>query len=262
MGVFVVAGGRGSPGVSTTALALAHTWPAERVVRVIEADPAGGTFAARAGVGSTPGLADLVPALRRGAAPSWIDASVRLGDRSVVICAPPTADEAGALVRAASDVLIAALVADPDTDSIIDVGRLTPQHPLAETFRIADRVLVVLRPGLDGLLSARPRLAGWGSDRAIAVTRGHSEYSRQELQEFLGVLRVETLPADRRGAAASMQPVRFARSVLARAASPLSASLVVEALDRIGPDRASPELGATDRALPEAVDSISVAALA
>ena len=42
MSVFAFGSARHSPGVTTSLLALAAAWPADRQVLVIEADPAGG----------------------------------------------------------------------------------------------------------------------------------------------------------------------------------------------------------------------------
>ena len=51
---------KSSPGASTTALALAHVWPAGRSVVLAEADPAGGSWAGQLGVAFEPGLLGLL----------------------------------------------------------------------------------------------------------------------------------------------------------------------------------------------------------
>jgi hypothetical protein len=52
-------------GATTLALGLAATWPADRPVLPVEADPAGGTLAAAAGFAPEPGLVSLAAAARR-----------------------------------------------------------------------------------------------------------------------------------------------------------------------------------------------------
>jgi MinD-like ATPase involved in chromosome partitioning or flagellar assembly len=52
-----LASNRGSPGCTTTALALATAWPPARgAPLLVEADPDGGVLAARIGLGIKPGL--------------------------------------------------------------------------------------------------------------------------------------------------------------------------------------------------------------
>ena len=54
----------GSPGVTTTALTLAATWPEDRPCLLVEADPFGGVIGARYGLGDTPGLSSLAAVAR------------------------------------------------------------------------------------------------------------------------------------------------------------------------------------------------------
>src|SRR5262249_57798282 len=61
----VVAGGKGAPGATTTALGLASAWTGQRRV-VVEADPDGGVLAARLGLGLAPGLMTVAAAPRPG----------------------------------------------------------------------------------------------------------------------------------------------------------------------------------------------------
>ena len=61
-----------SCGVTTLALSLAATWPPERRVLLVEADPAGGTLAAGSGWPAEPSLVSLAAAARRGGEPSLV----------------------------------------------------------------------------------------------------------------------------------------------------------------------------------------------
>ena len=55
-GLICVVGGKGAPGASTVALALALASGRERSVTLVDADPDGGALAARLGFAATPGL--------------------------------------------------------------------------------------------------------------------------------------------------------------------------------------------------------------
>jgi hypothetical protein len=68
--LIVMASAKGSPGVTTTALALATVWP--RQVLLAECDPVGGDIVAgflRAAVPPSGGLLDVALAARRGLTP-------------------------------------------------------------------------------------------------------------------------------------------------------------------------------------------------
>ncbi|HEV8165498.1 MAG TPA: hypothetical protein VGR74_13810, partial [Actinomycetota bacterium] len=69
MSLLALAAAKASPGVTTTAVALAATWPAERGVLLVEADPGGGDLAAWFGLAVEPGLVSLAAA-RRSTPPS------------------------------------------------------------------------------------------------------------------------------------------------------------------------------------------------
>ena len=90
----------GSPGVTTTALALAATWPEHRRCLLVEADPFGGVIAARYGLGDTPGLSSLAAVGRRGLDDDvvWQHAQ-QLSGGVLVLVGPASADEAHAVVR-------------------------------------------------------------------------------------------------------------------------------------------------------------------
>ena len=61
MSLVVVAGGKGAPGATTTALGLASAWTGQQRV-VVEGDPDGGVLAARLGLGYEPGLVTVAAA--------------------------------------------------------------------------------------------------------------------------------------------------------------------------------------------------------
>ena len=187
----------GSPGVTTTALALALNWP--RPVVLVEADPSGssGLLAGYLrGQLDPPGLVDLVIAQRSDlladAVPKLLypldrsNASVLFGLRSHEQAAgaaslwPPLLEVLHGLEAAATDV-------------IVDAGRLGvpgwPQPLLAA----ADVMLLVARSDLPGLAGAR----SWSATLAREDSPGHavrlllvgegSPYSAREVARTLGV---------------------------------------------------------------------------
>ena len=66
MSVVAIVGAKHSPGATTLAVALASAAPVDQRALVVEADPAGGDIAARAGMSLDPGLLTLAAAGRRG----------------------------------------------------------------------------------------------------------------------------------------------------------------------------------------------------
>ena len=88
---------KGSPGVTTFAVALAARWPAPYRPVLVEADPSGGDLATRFSLNPTPGLLSLAAAARRSADPAmvWQHAQGLPGGLPLV-AAPPDADRARA----------------------------------------------------------------------------------------------------------------------------------------------------------------------
>ena len=149
---------KGSPGVTTWALALAASWPQPARVVLAECDPSGGSIAARFGLAPTPGLASLTAAARRDRNPhlAWTHVQQLPGGLPVV-CAPPGA----AFTRAALNTLVdsrrdtvsvlRAATAAPGGVVVADCGRLDPDSPALPIAREADRVLLLAHPRADDL---------------------------------------------------------------------------------------------------------------
>ena len=84
-----------SCGVTTLALSLAATWPPERRVLLVEADPAGGTLAAASGWPAEPSLVSLAAAARRGGDPALVwEHCHQLPGGAAVLAGPSSADHA------------------------------------------------------------------------------------------------------------------------------------------------------------------------
>ena len=127
MSVVALSSPKGSPGVTTLAVALASWWPRPSIV--IEADPAGGDLAARLALPEEPGLVSLAAAHRR--RPITASSKTTLlepfvqetaaGIRAVVAPASPRQ------VVAALGLLpeVRPTLAPRGTDLLVDIGRMS-----------------------------------------------------------------------------------------------------------------------------------------
>ncbi|MFJ8762164.1 hypothetical protein [Streptomyces cyaneofuscatus] len=266
MAVIALTGGLGSPGVTTTAMALLLTWPLETGHRVVlaECDPDGGAIlpgALQGTLGNTHGLRNLALAGRQNqlAEAFWrqlvdvTDAGSR--DRLVL---PGLYDPAHASSMGAVWDQLAHLFAGVEKhqhDVLVDLGRRGAVGPSSVLAQRADVVLMVARNTLRGLQSAQVRLAamreqlGPGSEIGLLlVDRG--PFVRGEVAKHLGAPVVATLPW--RPVEAEVlsdgapQPRKFETSELMRAARSATGrvrELVEARRSRLGaPGRAGQEV--------------------
>ena len=121
---------KGSPGVTTTALALAACWPASWRRVLVEADPAGGDLAARYGLPLTPGLVSLAAAARRSTDPELVwEHAQELPGGLPVVAGPTRADQAHAALAAVCGAdgragVLGAFTGRGDVVAVVDCGRL------------------------------------------------------------------------------------------------------------------------------------------
>lgn len=206
MSVLVIGSAKASPGVTTTSLALAATWPPDRHVQIIEADPDGGVLAARQGIPSEPGLSTLAVSSRRSLSPGDLAAHLQSPDGSDVrlLVAPPAAEQARRSLRLVAAPLAAALPGLADTDTIVDVGRLRPDSDAMSLVEAADAVLLVARPRLDELqqLPARLRALRPTLARVGLLLIGGEPYPPAEVAVALAAEVVGVVADDRRAAEA------------------------------------------------------------
>jgi hypothetical protein len=221
--VIALASAKGSPGVTTAALALTLSWP--RDVLLVEADPAGGDLMAgyaHGNLAADRGLAHLAVSARRetigeALAAQVIDFSLAQ-ERTSRLFVPGVGDPAQApVVDAAWPGLVrffASLSSPGSTvprDTIVDCGRLAVAYPPMAVLYEADLVLIVVRRQLRSasatlpyVTSLRQAIAGHGGDpdkvALLAIERG--EYSSGEVAKALGVPVVATLPWREKDAAA------------------------------------------------------------
>jgi hypothetical protein len=200
---------KGSPGVTTFAIALAARWPAPCRPVLVEADPSGGDLATRFSLESTPGLLSLAAAARRSADPAlvWQHAQGLPGGLPVV-AAPPDADRArGALSALAPDPAAGAGVLRaaanlPDTVLIVDCGRMDAGSAALPIVRAADAMVLLTGAHADDLAHLPRRLPAIGrwSAHPVLLLVGEG-YSPAEVARELGVPPLGRVPDDPRGAA-------------------------------------------------------------
>lgn len=167
MAVIALVSAKGSPGVTSTALALALTWP--RPCVLAECDPAGGSIQAGYLAGALPadrGIRELAVAELRGEdlRELWWAQLVDLQPPQLQrLLLPGISDpvQSGAL-RPVWD-RIAGFFAElehlsPGYDVLVDCGRLAAPNPPWPVLHRADAVLLVLPPTLPGMAAAVPTL--------------------------------------------------------------------------------------------------------
>lgn len=153
---------RGSPGVTSTALTLAATWP-ERAV-LVEADASGGDLGIRmrhpsgAVLPPTPTLLTLAAAARAEPTNPHLVAqtAVAISERLAVIPAHLAAEKASG-ISGCWEALARALACS-DVDVIADVGRIHAGSPTMPIAAAADLVLVVGRADPESVIHLRERV--------------------------------------------------------------------------------------------------------
>lgn len=206
MSLLVLGSAKASPGVTTTVLTLAATWPADRHVQIIEADPDGGVLAARQGVPAEPGLSTLAVSSRRSLSPYDLAGHLQMAAGSDVrlLVAPAGAEQAGRALGLAATPLAAALPELDQIDTIVDAGRLRPDSLAMPLVEAADAVLIVARPRLDELqqIPARLRALRPTLARVGLLLIGDRPYPPAEVAVALDADVVAVIADDRRAAEA------------------------------------------------------------
>jgi hypothetical protein len=222
--IVALASVKGSPGVTTVALALASWWP--RPVVVLEADPAGGDLAVRLGLPEDPGLVGLAAALRRHSQDDPLEQFAQESPLGIPVVPAP----AGARQSAASVSLLAALPGAPlqfEVDVLLDVGRLDHSSPAWPLAMQADALVWVCRPQLGDLAHLSATVEQGGGRVGSVVLSGAGPYPAEEVAATLGVTVLGHLPADPGGAEALWEAGArlWARSAMGRTTRDLAHDL-------------------------------------
>jgi hypothetical protein len=166
MALIAIAADKGSPGVTTTAVALAAVWP--RPVLLAECDPAGGDLVYRLpgtdGERLDPrrGLLSLAVAARRGLRPHQVWEHVQKLRGGLDVLTGVTSAEHGAGLEGLWGSVGAVLSALPQADVIVDCGRIGVDGPYYDLLAQAAAVVMISRATLGEVVRLR--------ERAVAVS--------------------------------------------------------------------------------------------
>src|SRR6266545_894793 len=176
MALIAIAADKGSPGVTTTSVALAAVWP--RPVLLAECDPAGGDIVYRLpGDGgerldSRRGLLSLAVAARRGLQPHQVWEHVQKLRGGLDVLAGVTSAEHGAGLEALWGPVGAVLAALPQADVIADCGRIGVDGPYYDFLAHAAAVVMITRATLGDEPKSADLLRGeWGGklDKSLLI---------------------------------------------------------------------------------------------
>lgn len=250
MSVIALGSAKASPGVTTTAVALASVWPDDREAVVVEADPDGGSLSGRFGVPVEPGLVSFAAAVRRSpdvdsdGDPSGADGTLARHTQTLpgeipFLAGPPAAEQAHAALATAGPALVKR--GTSRVDLLLDCGRVGPRSPSLSLACEADVLALVARPRLEEVHHLVHRVATL-RDQArhlCLITIGSRPYPPSEVAEAIQLPLVGTIPEDARAAAALTgapgSERRLIRSPLLRAAREAGQALARELTPRTRP---------------------------
>ena len=163
MVLIAVAADKGSPGVTTSSVALAAVWP--RPVLLAECDPAGGDLAYRLPAASggqldvRRGLLSLAVAARRGLQPQQLWEHTQKLHGGLDVLTGVTSAEQGVGLEALWAQVGAVLSAHPQADVIADCGRVGADGPFYDLLAQAAEVVLITRPDLGDVVRLRDRVS-------------------------------------------------------------------------------------------------------
>lgn len=239
---------KGSPGVTTAALALSTVWPQvhpDRRVLLAECDPAGGDIASgylRGGLDGSHGLAALAAQRSPDAVAAVWEQVLALDDEGRRLLLPGLSDPLQAVgIGTAWSALASALNGlgqqDPPIDVLVDLGRMRTAHEPVLLRQQVDHVVLVVRSTLSAIAAARAAATelaspadGRQSKVSCLVVGSGRPYKATEISEAIALPIVGVLPYDARSAETFSAGVpagrRLSRSPLLRSARELSAALL------------------------------------
>jgi len=163
MALIAVAADKGSPGVTTSSVALAAVWP--RPVLLAECDPAGGDLVYRLPAASggqldvRRGLLSLAVAARRGLQPQQVWEHTQKLHGGLDVLTGVTSAEQGVGLEALWGQVGAVLSAHPQADVIADCGRVGADGPFYDLLAQAAAVVLITRPDLGDVVRLRDRVS-------------------------------------------------------------------------------------------------------
>lgn len=161
MSLIVLASDKGSPGVTTAAVALAGVWPRRAILA--ECDPAGGDLVyrtpAESGAPLNPniGMLSLATTARHGLSPHQLEQHVqRMHGGLELVVGLATGDQSAGLTGLWPS-LGRVFDAMPDADVIADCGRVDAGSPALELMAAATAVVLIARTSAEQIAHVRDR---------------------------------------------------------------------------------------------------------
>jgi hypothetical protein len=164
MGLYAVCAAKGSPGVSTAAVALGLTWAGPAVVA--DLDPAGGDLSLRyrdtEGRPLDPdrGLMSLAAAVRRGSEGAHVGEHLQAAGGHLPLLVGVTRPEQVTALGTSWQHVARSLATMPGHDVLADCGRVLPGSATMPLLTAADAILFLTRPTMEELYHLRERLRG------------------------------------------------------------------------------------------------------
>lgn len=226
--VVAVVSAKGSPGVTSAALAL--TAVAESGV-LVELDPSGGSVECWTGAAGEPGLIRVASGLRRSVDPeTLLGHAVEVPPGVWSVLAPTAGGLAESTIANLGARLVPAL-AGLDRTVVVDAGRWSPSQATAGRFAGCDVVAVVCAPTVEGIEAARwlvEPLESVAAGPVVLLPVGDRPYGPEEVAAAVGVPVAGPLawdPRGRRVLVSSGAGRAWPRTTLARSARAALASL-------------------------------------
>ncbi len=240
MSIVVLGSAKGSPGVTTTAMAIACCLGAAAAsgssgvppVLVVEADPAGGDIAAREGKPGVPGLATLALRARRSLGASDLAEHCQPLCEGVAVLVGVAGHDQGAAVRPALERIVEVL-AGLEGAVIVDVGRFDRLDDFEPVLSVARLVGLVSRTTTEAVLHGRSSaesLRGRGVSPELVLV-GEEGHRPRAVARAVELPLLGTVPEDGSPAALPLSAMIDPRSPRGRAYFDL-ASAVAERLGR------------------------------
>lgn len=203
-----VCSAKGSPGVTSLALAIAAAWP-DQTATLLEVDPTGGDLAFRCRhmsgreVATSPNLVSLATAVRGSSLDGLVDPGLVTDHSQPLACGVrlvpgvPAPAQARGLVSLWGQIAQAAT--GSSTDVIADLGRLERNDPTTHFAAAAEVVVVVCQPSLESVMHVRhlvldviptlpPRSAGRSVVPVVLSLRKQATSDAADIDQILGGL--------------------------------------------------------------------------
>lgn len=225
-GLICIAGGKGSPGATTFALALALS--DLEPVTLVDADPDGGDLAAWLGISATPGLVSLAAAARHSFAGGEFVRHVQHVQTGIKLLGSPSSPEqVEASLTSLGRPFAQILAAGP---AIADIGRWRSGSPATELVGAAHAIVLVVHPTVAGVAHARYQYEDLTTrcTNVVVACRGDRPYNAAEVAEAIGCAAAFSIPTDRVGASMLTGATRerwLRRTPLVRSAHDLRQSI-------------------------------------